>query len=67
MSAGTARAGVCIVRVEPQEDSLLITVTTNRALNRNLYSAIPEHVQKFSDPERALEAVAEFLGSYQTT
>jgi hypothetical protein len=67
MSAGTARAGVCIVRVEPQESSLLITVTTNRALNRNLYSATAEDVRKFSDVERALEAVAEFLGLYRTT
>jgi hypothetical protein len=65
MPAGTAQAGVCIVRVEPQGDYLLITVTTNRALNRDLHSATAEHVRKFSDPERAIEAVAEFLGSYQ--
>jgi hypothetical protein len=66
MSASFTQAGVCIVRVESQEGFLLITVTTNRALNRNLYSVTAEHVAKFSDPERVLEAVAEFLGSYRT-
>lgn len=68
MSAGTPqKAGVCIVRVEPQGGYLLITVTTNRALNRDLHSATAEHVRRFSDPQRAMEAVAEFLGSYRTT
>jgi hypothetical protein len=65
MSADTAHAGVCIIRVEPQETHLLITVTTNRALSRDLYSATAEDVRKFSDPELALEAVKEFLGSYR--
>jgi predicted HAD superfamily phosphohydrolase YqeG len=67
MSAGAARAGVCIVRVEPLEHSLLVTITINRALNRDLYSATAEHVRKFSDLERAMEAVGEFLDSYRTT
>jgi hypothetical protein len=66
MPADTAQAGVCILRVEPQKGYLLITVTTHRALNRDLHSATAERVRKFSDPELAMEAVAEFLASYQT-
>ncbi len=65
MPASSARSGICIVRVEVQPDYLLITVTINRALNRNLHSATAGDVRKFSDPEEALGAVAEFLHSYQ--
>jgi bisphosphoglycerate-dependent phosphoglycerate mutase len=67
MRASDARAGVCIVRVEVQADHLLITVTTNQALNRDLYSASAGDVRKFTEPQRALEAVAEFLRSYEAT
>ena len=67
MAVSSARAGICIVRVEVQEDHLLITVTINRALNRDLYSATAGDVRKFTEPELALGAVAEFLRSYGTT
>ncbi len=67
MPANSARSGVCIVRVEVQPDYLLITVTINRALNRNLHAASAGDVLRFSDPEQALGAVAEFLRSYQAT
>lgn len=53
--------GVCILRIESQPDHLLITVTTSRNLDRNLYSARPEPVQRFADPGVAMEAVAQFL------
>jgi hypothetical protein len=67
MRIGAARAGVCIVRVELQEGRLLITVTTNRALNRDLRSATADSIHRYNDPDRALEAVREFLGSYENT
>ena len=67
MQASDAPAGVCIVRVEVQADHLLITVTTNQALNRDLYSAAAGEVRKFTEPQQALRAVADFLRSYQTT
>jgi len=53
--------GVCILRVEPQPEHLLITITTNSSLDRTLYSARPPRVQQFSDPDGAVEAVAQFL------
>ena len=50
MAGRTAQAAVCIVRVEPQPGHLLISVTTNRSLNRELYSASVEPTHKYSDP-----------------
>jgi hypothetical protein len=64
MKNGTASAGVCIVRVELQEGRCLITVTTNRALDRDLRSATADSVHRYIDPDRALDAVREFLRSY---
>jgi hypothetical protein len=58
------RIGVCIVRVEAQPDHLLITVTTDRHVDRNLHSVRPEPPQLFSDPEAAVQAVAEFLSFF---
>ena len=55
------RVGVCTLRVESQPDYLLITVTANENLDRGLYSARPDPRQRFTDPEEALQAVAEFL------
>ncbi|HST47791.1 hypothetical protein [Jatrophihabitans sp.] len=66
MAGRTAQAAVCIVRVEPQPGHLLISVTTNRSLNRELYSASVEPTRKYSDPEAALQAVADFLHSFRT-
>ena len=57
-------AGVCIVTVERQPHHLLITVRTNRNLDRHLYSARPEAVRKFADTEEAIEATAAFLRSF---
>jgi hypothetical protein len=67
MRTGGARAGVCIVRVERQEGRLLITVTTNQALDRDLRSATADCVHRYIDPDRALDAVREFLRSYEDT
>ena len=36
------QVGVCILRVESAPGQLLITITTNRNLDRNLFSARPD-------------------------
>jgi hypothetical protein len=53
--------GVCILRIEAQPEHVLITLTTNQTIDRNLYSARSEPPQHFSNAEDALEAAAEFL------
>jgi hypothetical protein len=60
------RVGVCIVRVEAQPDHLVITITTNRNLDRNLYSARPDPARRFSEPEDAIHAVVQFLRTFDT-
>ena len=65
MSAHQAESGVCIVRVEVQPEHLLITVTTNRTIGRSMYTARSEPAGRFADPDDALRAVAEFLGSFR--
>ena len=67
MSAHQAESGVCIVRVEIQPEHLLITVTINRNIGRNLYTARPDPDRHFTDPDDALRAVAEFLRSFPQT
>ena len=64
MSARKAESGVCIVRVEVQPGHLLITVTTNRDLGRNLYTALPDAERHFTDPDDAIQVVADFLRSF---
>ena len=59
-----AKAGICIIRIEPEADRLLISVMTTRHLNRDLYSMSAEPSLKFAEPERAIAAVAEFIRSY---
>lgn len=58
------QVGVCILRVESAPGQLLITITTNRNLDRNLFSARPELAQRFADPEAAIEVAEEFLRSF---
>jgi hypothetical protein len=53
--------------VERQPERLFITVRTNRNLDRHLYSARPEVVQHFTDPDEAISAAAEFLRSFAGT
>jgi hypothetical protein len=62
----TTSAGVCIVRVEPQVDRLLISVITNRSLDADYYSATGERVQKYLKVNAAVAAVEEFLRSFQS-
>jgi hypothetical protein len=64
MQARQAESGICIVRVEVQSDHLLITITTERNISRHLHAARSSPEQHFSDPNAALAAVADFLGSF---
>jgi len=62
------RVGVCIVRVETQEEYLPITVTANRHLAHSLAFAEPDQVSTYRStyrgPANALAAVQEFLDSF---
>jgi hypothetical protein len=58
------RVGVCIVRVETQEEYLPITVTANRHLAHSLAFAEPDQVSTYRGPANALAAVQEFLDSF---
>lgn len=58
---------MCTVRVEPQSDHVLITVTINRQLDSHLYSARPDDVQQFGRVRDALEAVIDFLEPFDST
>ena len=59
-----AETGICIVRVEVQPDHLLITITTERNIDRHLHAARSSPEQHFSDPVAALQAVADFLSPF---
>jgi len=63
MRTQRGKAGVCVVRVERQPGHLLITLTANRDLDRNLRSTRPDPPRRFTDAEDAASAVADFLRS----
>ena len=56
--------GVCILKVERQEEYVLIEVTTNRHLGRSLTFARPESTTRYADPADALRAAERFLESF---
>lgn len=56
--------GVCILRVEQQQQYLLITVTVNRHLGRTLTSAQPDSTVRTTDPAEALRLAKSFLDSF---
>jgi hypothetical protein len=58
------RVGACILKVEQQEEYLLITVTTNSHLGRSLTSARPETTTRYARPADALRAAERFLESF---
>ena len=58
------QVGVCILRVEVRPDHLLITITTNRNLDRNLYSARTDPAVQVVDPDKAVQVTADFLHSF---
>ena len=64
----TGRAGhtdVCILRVEPEPDRLLITMTIERCPHRALAVADEPRVQYFARAADAIAVVAEFLGTHE--
>lgn len=58
------RSGVCIVRVETQEDRLLISVTTERELRRGLATAGGREMHHYADAGSAVKEVERFLRSH---
>jgi hypothetical protein len=64
MPSQQSESGVCIVRVEVQPGHLLITVTTNRNLDRGPYPAVSAPGRRFTNPDDALRVVAGFLRSF---
>lgn len=65
VTAGVARSGLCILRVESEADRLLITMTTERYAHRGLALTGEPAVRHFADPDLAIAAVAEFVRSHE--
>ena len=57
--------GVCILRVEPQTNYLLITVTANRYIGTTLTSTEPDLTTKCTDADEALRVVERFLRTFR--
>jgi hypothetical protein len=55
-----------LVRVEVQDDHLLITVTTNTSISGSFYSAGPNPPKRFAYLEPALDEVARFLNAFSS-
>ena len=64
MSSRRAKSGVCVVRAEVQPEHLLITVAVKLSSGRSLYPVGSDQERHYADPDAALAAVAEFLGSF---
>jgi hypothetical protein len=58
-----SRVGVCILRIEQQQDYVLITVTINRNIGDSS-SAQPEETTRYANRADALVAVKRFLESF---
>jgi hypothetical protein len=56
--------GVCIIRVEAQQEYLLITVTANRHIEHSFPVAELARVSKYTNRVDALAAAREFLDSF---
>lgn len=59
------RVGICIFRVEQQEDYLLITVTVNHYLSPTLSATRPDVTERYTDPAEAVKAARRFLEVFQ--
>ena len=57
------RVGVCILRIEQQQDYVLITVTIDRNIEDSS-SAQPEETTRYANRADALAAVERFLESF---
>lgn len=66
--AGGARepqVGVCVLRVEKQEEYMLITVTVRRHVGRSLTFAEAERSARYADPAEAIRQAERFLESFR--
>lgn len=60
MRCAPNRTGVCLVRIEAQDDGTLITVR----LNSDVGQVSTERMNSFQDVEAAVEAVRDFLTAF---
>jgi hypothetical protein len=63
VAKGARQASVCILRMEAEPDRLLITVTIVRSLHQGLAIAGDPEILHFSQPEAAVDVVADFIRS----
>jgi hypothetical protein len=59
------RVGVLVLMVEKVGDHLVIKVTVNHNVNRELYSARPEPPRTVADVHAALDIATAFLRSFE--
>ena len=59
------QVGVCILRVEKQEEYMLITITVHRHIGGTLTFAQPGHTSQHANPIEALRSAERFLESFQ--
>jgi hypothetical protein len=62
-TASAPRVGVCILRIEQQQEYVLITVTINRDIE-DTSSAEREETSRYANRADALAAVERFLESF---
>lgn len=59
------RVGVLVLMVEEVGDHLVIKVTVNRNVNRELYAARPDPPRTVADARAALDVAIAFLRSFE--
>ena len=64
MTGETPRTGLLIMRVERQEEYLLITLTVESSLLDQPVGAPPRERHSVTDPAAALQIVHDFLASF---
>lgn len=64
MAGEDPRAGLLIMRVEQQDEYVLITLTIEQSLLRSPVGAPAHQSFRTTEPDAALDAVREFLDSF---
>ena len=64
MPEHAGQSSVCILRIESEVDRLLITMSVERYRRSGVPLADIPRVQHFSNPEEAIESVADFVRSH---
>lgn len=65
MTGAHPDVGVLVLRVERQDENVLITVTVERHLDRGLTVAEPAKPHHVPDGAAALDSVRDFLNSFR--